>query len=1157
MQYFKYFTAFYGNRNIKIHLRHEGCFYCGEDIDYFSDESCSCNIDNEIQRIHDLSFDDYHELIDNFYQWAETTDEILLNECDDISKNNNSEVLKANYLLPLIVIIDTLHNDYRYNKFTQWIDSDSQRQRLISYMFILLSTYKHPYLDSVFERITTDLEVYDIIQRIYESIQFYPYTSSINRRVSNEAIQRVLNEIVKIHEKLGTKSFRINTKIIIEMIGRSSEKISLDALVILINQNYVTKQLKYHIRDIQKDEIDPTKPIEYYNELILFCFRRKLDNIIYSFYSHYMDRLSNLANQYLIDNLNSIFEFDGSSDEFEFSYIHSTCIGIILWKELLNLTCTTIDRFLCDIILNHSELSWGIKNQLFTKFNDITPYFQTLMVYVASQDAMAQYYYLLFIGLPRESMQQKHKIREMFESNILKYNKSLNSHSMLFKFFDRSDPTELAVIRKHLSKMKLKDSEFSFDCYSDYTLSQSLEMVIEFSQSVQMVGDLTVKTLNSINSLVVGSLNKIFATIKAIQVSGTRQLVLDKIESLSTEIVNVYSMNTDSRNYIINCVFDFKDSARILLKMVPDSVDMFWNMFIQAIDDKEELYSNSVSNLLLLMNQYKPEQVENHCIDRFDKFHSYDMIVYIIRDFSKYGDKGYQIIAKNYKDLSLLEKLFKIYDQGSEHILKYCELSLYLLFSKCTEPMEIIKKYYHNITDSIYRNEITIRNNEEFISNLDQVIRGRGFEKSKLFKQFYFELPQNIVNQVSYCREKRQLQIEKYNNSQLSISSSSGSIISNSNGKSLSKIIITRIIHHFLYDRTIESPEKIELALVCKQWFDITAKILLDYYDEDSLVNYIDLISLYKLNIDNEYSLMRDYPKVMSMNQVNLINNPQIIERLIYNRVESLSISVNYFGMRLNRNTKIKHLEMTIDRCLPESYISIFKHCPHLKSLELIFIKQDWRIVLESILSLDTLPNLELIKINLNSNINNCTLAPLISKFQNPTLPTNNNINNTSNNQNVINSTRKLPKFQLLATPCFDYFDGFSMVTITMADDELDLKSMLKFYQTPLSYAKDEISFVLSDHSHVIPLIEFTNQFQTMKMSLSLGLPKSLSIDLVQSIFDKLNETTNIGSFEIYFKTWYTSLKVSILSDNEWQFVNLRKFKYPNSISTTFYQSIL
>ncbi|KYR01066.1 hypothetical protein DLAC_02160 [Tieghemostelium lacteum] len=1124
----------YGDRSdIILNYDEKMCIYC--QVTNNDDKKCSCTADEDI--IKKLGFIEFNMLANSFYEWCSKLD-------IDIKPTQTSN---KNYLLPLLSINNRLQSDYRYNKFTQWIHSKSPRQRLISYLFVMKSRLvQSELLEEVFYSMLQDGVNFRILKRV----------PTVLKVVSGDLIVKVLNQLARDKKQdQSTELQGIVLEWIFSFINISTNgealSLSMETLQGLL-QNYPSSI--YLNRKSQSNfQIDISKPLlnelEYYLDAILYVFINNNQTIISHLTSKYRTKLSKILSEYLIYHLDS--DTQESVD---------SCIGILLHKDQLNLTDSVlndkIDRFIYQLVYNSNELDPviqdNIKKQLVFQISNVDLYFEIGLYDWFEGENLSHY---LFWKLQTVSEYRRSKFKESLKN----FRKSgcYSLHLLIFKFFDND------TVQEYL--YEFATSRISqFRLLSNYTLPLSLEILLHFTKTLD---EMDMEYQPRIYNFIGIYLLELFEKISDPKLQkNIKDHVIEMIYQNAQQIKSILETVDFQENiyapkkYVVDCLFKCRDISEALLKGCPDTYEIICQLISPHIipsNYSEKYTSESRSNMILVLHKHVNLEQLLLTEGGGDFKLNYDLIVEVITDFYKYGDSGLELFIHTYRDRAILDRLFQFYDKQPDNIpiqiYKYCEFVIFLNLKFATQwsflsatlvanILKILKVYYHDMTN-LYRDNIHLRDSNE-IRSLTLLLKRFGplCLKSHLFREFYFSLTPLVLDHLEDSKFAYQFQLERSK----VLMMEDNIIHPVYTLPTLPIIVWTKILHFLFYDTTIDAYEKIHLATISRLWFNMCSNIVTNYYFEDTLSNYITVLDFKGLNIHSPYCLFRNYPKLMNYRNFRYVPADDI-DNLLYTHTESLEIYMDekfVNGISLCRDTNIEGIEMTIQsEYIPTvNIISLFEHSPKLKKLVIYIFSERWtqlnhfNQLMESIMAIG-LKYLQQISVYIAHELKPSTGFDLT---------------------NITTKYKKLPKFTLISIPNYVKFKGFGSVSVKILD-ELDITYMTEFYQEPFSQAKDSIGFSIKFHNQIIPLIEFieTNH-STNNMTICINHfdTTPITIELVQSIFDRLNETTNIQSFSIYIHMYTLTPYYSILPQEEWQKINLKKFKFTNNIFTKFYQTL-
>ncbi|KYR01056.1 hypothetical protein DLAC_02150 [Tieghemostelium lacteum] len=1103
-----YFQQYFGNLTTELYIDRY-CLYCGDNEVHYCPK--------EIESIDSLNSTEFNNLIATFFDWCSKSDE----EVDIINKQhyNDNTKKKRNHLYVTHVLIQHLFGSLYYNKFTQWIDSKSPRQRLISYIFVLGSKSEalKGYHIRVFEKMTEDLILFQIFRREMKTKDNRSYhlpkatVLKVLERIANEKNRKILELIDYQH--------------LFNMIDNDFDY-PIELLIKLINLdiNMLTTLLVTVIRDQVKTlKIDTQKPIEFYKNLIIQIIK-ELDLIVW-FYEIFGDKFSKFLEGIVIDD----------------TYPTSDRLNILLHTKLFNFKFKNeMATKINSLIFNSSQTSYAFCYTFYKQLDENG--------FIELEKLFHKDKYYFFLAIPKEMV--TNEIRQNYRDSMSSYSNNLDMIKIiiLFKILDRAEAMQIFT-----SQLDLISWNHSFK--SDIiTILDDLDLLLDYSRLIIGINSQIDGLFNLLQSLT-RLWSIFFNTLSKMTKPAIINLVIDMIRKNSKLIVSIYK---GSQSYH-QALFGNQQVPNALLEGDFENAISLFRSYL-----KIDLYSASPaskSNLYLVMNRY--EDVERDVIFRVGKLYL-AVLVNIITDFSEWGQTGLNMMLSNIENYQLITNAIERYYSCSDgqiavvnkqsipdQVYKFMEFWLFLNITQQTEDkIYLISKYYNDIT-KLYENEKPNGLTKLFF--IETPLNAKFCKSSDLFKQFYFTLPPIATDRLVNTKLGYLLHLEKHKY----LNKNNGNVVRNTQPPmsmikkiihhfsydpivrniQLPMLMIKRIIHHFFYDPTIHNLEKVEISKVSKQWFHLCSDILSNNVDERNR-SYIPIFRYSKINIEYKYSLWKNYPK--SINWETLKSLPwNLIDILLYGHLECLNISLNYNGWFLERDTQLKTLIVTLYSPVEEPLIfdGILNHSPLIESIEFI-VHSNWLYLystIESILSLQ-LPNLKDINFYFCYNLRN---------------PIGIHLNNLKN------KFEKLPKFNILSVFEYISFSGFNTVGIRTTD--VNIPKMIEFYKDSLSTVKDAISFTINTITHIIPLIEFIDQHHPINsLSLILGqIPNiEISIDQIQTIFNRLNEVTNINIFSMCIQLEKSPSPYSILSPNDWKSINLGKFKYPNTIYTKFYQTL-
>ncbi|KYR01126.1 hypothetical protein DLAC_02229 [Tieghemostelium lacteum] len=1096
----------YTNKNLlKFHYTDGICVYCGKECENIC-HSCLDELSLWRNEFNKSNFSTFKEVVQEFFDWCNLSDDELNQklECqqllNDKSESKTNKILMGNFILPLICAIDSIKYDHQYNCFTQWIDSKSVRQRMVSYLFVYRSGSRVLF-DTVFERILHDIEVYKIVGKLRISLNQY-YTKEYLTRDKTDCISSATMDRV-IHSLHQMDAQYIQNHIACEMIFDISKfnKISLDDIVTLFPK--VTKKncssdyrsLDFQIQDIEADEINPSKPFSYYLELIEYCLYRNFNKVTEHFINHYSVEVLDYCNQYLKLHLNSKMESE-----------KDTIFGILVLKNLDIKPSQEINQFIQKYLLE-TKKDFKERNQLFYKVHDINnDQFDAFLQY--PQRKYFNQSYILYHILPKEKLTGEIlKTYNMYLNDMTKF----DMYILAFKFF--TDTDELTAIFQ-----KITDKSYSrFNVYNDYNaligLIRNLDKIKYQSSSVDKV---IIKLLlnipifdkkfmsNKLDTLKETCiyLMRTFKLFSKLDIGPVMGNLMEKL-NYSTSIFNGSEYPQEAKEFLIGCyqfVLDHKGNC------------------------------SKGSNFLMTIHHLGYDISE--FTGKIDVSYTYD----ILANIPLMNIPSSSLLNL---DVTMVEKLFKdfyIKDKPiPPHIYQICELKL-AISTSCSpiSLVETVERYRHDLENLYTDFSINARDDCLYFFNrtLDQF--KIGCIRSKLFQQFYFRQIPIVKEQVTSDKVVYNLQILENQSRNVDVSPTKQC-------PTLPLLLITKIIHYIYYDPNIVSIEKIELSTVCQTWFNMCSDILTNNYFDDYISTYVLINNFQKINIESKFCLFKFYPKLMEYRD--FVHVPfKYLDKLMYEHIEAMDLNLDskHTSCWFTRDTNLKHLEIVFDHnCNTEQFIDIIKHSPNLTRIE-ITVCCSWNHMtntIESIIKLN-LKHLKYLNVYIESNMFNKVPGLSLSHLKDLYEP------------------KQIPELNLISIPVFMDFRGFKSANIKFDSVLNDLNNMVEFYKIPLSTCTNKIQFTLPAIDDVLNLIDFVDKnHQTKNLTIRFYQIITFSTEFVQSIFDRLNQTQNIQSFTLFLNIYIISPSYSTLTPDQWKNINLHKFKYPNSNFITFYQS--
>ncbi|KYR01058.1 hypothetical protein DLAC_02152 [Tieghemostelium lacteum] len=1070
------------------------CFYCGT-------VGCNCQTTNEIQILESYNDEEFNRAVESFYVWASKPDEEAVSQTPTCS----------HYILKASAFSCLLADDQRFDKFTRWIDSSSLRQRIISYLFIVNCDFDKPhrYYKLFIKRMLTDIIAFQAISKLTQKMKVH---------------QNCFDSYLEILEQISLDN--PNVTLILTLIDQSRMPVPSSILVGLLQRNFTTlpiarKWIKAHLNS--SFIMDTTKPLEFYKDLLLFSFENKITTSIASFYDNYKENFVNLCTDYLLENIDCKNE-----------RIRNICFELSLYRDVFGLEgkdiVTRIDEFIYSYI---STLDSKIEKEKiengFRSISDITPYFDNLL------DVLPVYkYQYLFYNLPKHSLNEKRKNLLVTSSeNIL----------LIFKFFDHNDPVHSKLLGSFNNGYQTfrEFDDRSLDCL--FTLAKKAIDVVEDDDEQQTRQYILYFVSQSIIEIIN---DEFYINLCALKIQRVLNAIRKHIDTfyyfISTDhTYKIKSGRTSTKYKLIDMIVGINQIRTLLWELVPQSHEFLVKMGLIGVGSNSHQLKH-YSNIFLFLGKHMDLEKETLLCWPSGEFYNLNVILQNVKSFLSQGlDLGLAIINRMSRDRQLIEDCQKLYDKPEPvpyHIKALCEITLCSALLPNGLDVNFIRDYYHNL-DALYTN-IKILNGFDF-DRLNKLVHSDKMFclKSDIFKKFYQSLPKRSISHLENIRLTYLLEKEYQDKIK-----GPKNILPDIQVPKLPDLLISKIIHYVFFDSTVHSLEKVQLAYVCKRWFDVCSDIVTNHYDQESWVTYLTVHQWDNINIKHRFSLFKQYPKRMLFHYLRIIDYDQM-DSLLYSHLETLKLNIVGTGNAKNRpiylekDCMIKNIEFIIHtNDIGPGYYSFLKFCPMLENIVLkIYLHLDnIKEIFEYIFQM-SLPSLKTIQVYLVHTIKQHAGFDLAECHQKYT---------------------KLPKLIFMSIPNYVHFSGFSSVAIKIVDD-LDIEKMIQFYRLPLLTAKEEIRFSIKKTDLILPLIDFVDKYhQTKHMSLCIcQLPENtLSINFVQSIFDRLNNTNNITQFSVFYNLYLQTPKYSILDNhNQWNQIDLKKFKYKNTPITSFYQT--
>ncbi|KYR01127.1 hypothetical protein DLAC_02230 [Tieghemostelium lacteum] len=828
--------------------------------------------------IYQLNKEDYnvfHQKKISFYKWC----------CldDDEIEVKQSEEYHSNYLIVAYAYQSLLFKEpYYYNKFTEWIDSNSERKRLISFIFIILSNRRKPIM-KLFERIfdyTVELEIM-LNNRTLGKLDTI-FESTICRKVIESLCSTNKRPKVNIIEFLFL-NFRSTPDL----------KLSLNELVYLSNIG-LSDVIKMYIFQIQESEIDSQKySIEYYSSIILYCLKTQFDLIIQKFYNVYSQSFTEFTNNYLVNHLN-VTDKDTTS----------ICAQLIIYKDHFKIQPNPlIDQYIFDLVKgNRSNRNVML---LIKTIDKMGLYFDELYKHLMDNQQI-KYVNVLYYKL---SLKDMNKERKKFLIDSINSHTKINSLMILDKYKYTDD------LINYLKNVIV--STVDFDSFEILEFPENIKMVLEFHKLTMKLGIRS----KAVKEIVMQSISYCFKSIE--NVIELPIHILQSIRDYGYDIIlALYDHSTIE--WICGLIFKSNTIAQEFIenRMVRYFLINQGNL-ITLLDDGLVFNYDAMMNLLLLLHPYV--NMEKYALTKITI--GYELLTKVITNFSKYPDN----ITKATKTTNLVKRLLNDYYGNSVeecqppfvpyHIYAFVEFSVFfhLAIPHSIDTKNTISSYYNNL-DKLYDLASIKTSNDIDKILLSYLIVGQEIMKSNLYRKFINSIPWSLINSLPYIKH-------------LAVEKKMDDTWIQHRTIQLPMVVLQVIFRFYFQDIQVPDKDKLKLSTVSKGVFKFCQSLATDYKSY-SLVTDLN-IRYANVNWDSEYSLFRTV-KVLHWG-IQVIPS-KLLDVVLYQHLEVLIISEAPDLIHLENITNIRILSLSMDpktQFMPP-YINLVKNCPNLQKLILV-----------------------------------------------------------------------------------------------------------------------------------------------------------------------------------------------------------------------------
>ncbi|KYQ88715.1 hypothetical protein DLAC_10737 [Tieghemostelium lacteum] len=1090
-----------------VYLCNNKCIFCGNNCFQPNIKTqCQLNIDNSIEFQAEA-----------LYEWASKGSEhTVVTEPTNNALTNG----KHNYLLllfsiasqlnKLTTVYNTSYNHQKlYNKFLGWVNSPISKQRLISYVFIMYSDNYQPTLDLVIDRMIVDIQIFRILGAVDRTNRFSFIIDNYKPAPNKQRVERISQSLLSEtdSEKLKLIDYLSN---FIEFKSFSFETFSKLANKGLVN-------VVGYMPDIK--EIDSKQPIEFYRETILMCYKKYRTKNIFLFYQVYTEKFS----EFIINHLKNVLLDDKlvyNVTEHNRERVMIEYLDFLNLKEIDIILRNRIDWFIIEIIKKDNG-----QIHLASKVSNIEPYFDSI--------ASIEHLNLLsaFSGISVNQFSGCTIKKEKFYQ-LLKTCNHIEAILLIGRFFTTNDDIDYCLsLIGDLSLLAPSSNRV-------HTLLPQFESTIGFKEADGNVG---------LQSLRIKWFVTLMDYLHGFALPSTHY-VIDRLERLMKENAKVImkfllGVNDSGVENMWYNIF-FRDSiARCLFESDREGFERLLEKFDLSLHYND--YDSIVrSNIMLITDKYIKLEIDKLKISTFSYTYGY-----MASKHATCISKDVPILPHNlFTNFELLDQLFDHYDDTPEKPLThpiycFCELSLFVIFEindQIADNTNLLRDYLDDVTN-LYSLATPINTREKVTQLCDYLVRHKNIcSKSKLFTQYMVSLSDVIFDHLDQTRLSYHFLKERR------LAQKDTSIVELKPFPPLPSIILSKILHFIYYDPTVHSLEKVDLALVSWSFFNICSKIISDDYYDDNLFNYIPTYGLNQENIDSKYCLYKNYPRLID--SPDLAKMPmEVFDQLIYHRLESLIISLDNESHQcdfsiITQNTNLKKIEFVIvvgSFNNMESLVHIVKQSPQVTNLSFTCFDNllGFGDLVRDILLLEMPKLVELFifwssGLTITENDNTLSFNDTISKLKKPPIM----------NISLANYTK---------------FDGFHKVGIRLTED-FDMETFIHSHQASLSSATHQIRFIQKDIHLILPLLDYViKHHHTKHISFCLdNCPiEPISIEFIQSIFDKMDKCENIQNLSLSWCIFARLPVYSLLIEEQWRYIDLKRLKYTNTFHTKFFQT--
>ncbi|KYR01009.1 hypothetical protein DLAC_02087 [Tieghemostelium lacteum] len=1128
----------------------EGCIKCG------SLSECTCSTDTKWEEfLESCTFTEYQQVFDVFYQWCnEPDDSKLLNlyNVHKLSINENNEddedlfknTPNCNYISTVDLLVPFIENNpHLICKFNVWMDSKNPRQRIVSYLLVLQCRKSHKIIDKLFRKSIVDYEVFHWMKRLnILTLNYNVKTIDICQEILEKLVNDKSLEIDKVQMDFLIQ-YLIEPNIYnldydsqytlylfkLKKIYGSSNQLQrvIDLVILDISPHTKNDGIKEYFLEVIFDYLDNFQKKKSIITTIINCFNSTKDN-----------RLYKLLSKYLIENMNS-------SDDF----IKHRCFAIILHNKITNVD---FDRFLFYYIKNTDSCN---AYKVIDKFKNIEEYFDHLLEFAPKDPVLCtEYYCYMFdrlsvdVNNPLSSMSEW---RIMAVHKMLEYKTIVQVHPIIEKFFPMDHECTKKLIaclpRTYREKIRLTISHNVYLVLKNtWNMCKWVEKNTQFEHSgksnefYHYVVKMTSSLMNSIHSNLRDRLAIVeFSPLVCQLISDNTKFVLSCLRKCKydpcLEILQIFNDIIYAEAFVEGSP---EEVVEYLKKLWPK---------VKIMKTAYQLADISKFNIISLMHQHV--DMEEDLIDLMidykpPKTVTVELLLKVIRDPLKYPNKVISLIHHRYYNIL---SLFYMVDLDTLPSWVQILYDLSLKFHLESNDEINTDQFNGYLLDplSIYQKEMELDSQKTIFLYTNMKNYPHFYVNSKQFLQFYKSLPINI----QYAAKSElglKLKIEMVNRLYpMPKEVDTHAIVQ------LPTIIYQNVIHWFYAETNITSGEKINLATVSKTFFKLCSYIVSNYFDTYNIVNYLSVENFSLVNINAEYSLLKNFPKVFNYDDFEYLNSEEY-ERVLYSDCESLKLEAfelgEFHSIQLNRVTNIKYLQLQFPAELPvQAITSLLENSPLLQYVDLYMMK-DQSInstctYIDYLLSLESLVNLK--EINAYSS----TFGELNKILQ----------KHYRLRKQKKAFEWKLPKVHLIHFSDEIVQDG-PVEMFHTAHIEVNLVDDLPLYRDIVS-GIDIIQVYSGNMSLIKETIETFHQ-SCKDLSIFFRDIHVVTVEQVQSIFDFLDDLhrkskSTLNNIALSFYPDDQLCKdYSLLDLHLWTQINLKRYSIPNNYYTTFFNTL-